>query len=376
MIHVLHLCSDYSRQKLYKELFLSLAQMGIRQTIYVPVRTAAEVGKYDIPNVPDTVVIYAHILEPKHRILYKSKINTIYEDVLSKVEIKGIDIIHAHFLFSDGGVALKLKQQFSIPYITAVRNTDVNMFFKYMIHLRGHGQNILSNARQCIFVTPSYRKQVADKYIAGQLKERILNATVIPNGLTPDWFENQESRPVPHNPLRILYVGDFTFNKNILLLLSVIKALSGERPVTLTLAGGGGDGHESVLKALKQEDFSFVKFVGKVEGATAMRALYGEHDIFVMISKLETFGLVYLEALSQGLPVIHTAGQGIDGYFEKSSFAIPVQPNNMNESIEAIKKIADNFETASREAVQAVAPFSWTQIAKTYLNLYLEKPSI
>jgi hypothetical protein len=46
-----------------------------------------------------------------------------------------------------------------------------------------------------------------------------------------------------------------------------------------------------------------------------------------MVNKFETFGLVYIEAMSQGLPVIHPAGQAIDGYFINSSFAVTVKAN-------------------------------------------------
>lgn len=41
--------------------------------------------------------------------------------------------------------------------------------------------------------------------------------------------------------------------------------------------------------------------------------MFAESDIFVMVSHSETFGLVYIEALSQGLPILYTRGQGIDG---------------------------------------------------------------
>ncbi|MCU0337083.1 MAG: glycosyltransferase, partial [Sediminibacterium sp.] len=129
---------------------MELAQKGIRQTIYVPVRSAAEIGKYDIVDIPNITLIYAHILQKKHRFLYYTKIKAIYKDLVKKVDSEEIDLIHAHFLFSDGGVALKLKQNFGIPFVTAVRNTDINIFFKYMFHLRKFGQQIMSAANEVL----------------------------------------------------------------------------------------------------------------------------------------------------------------------------------------------------------------------------------
>jgi glycosyltransferase involved in cell wall biosynthesis len=124
---------------------------------------------------------------------------------------------------------------------------------------------------------------------------------------------------------------------------------------------------------LQRKEFEFAKFLGKVEGVEAMKRIYSEHDIFIMISKLETFGLVYLEALSQGLPIIHTAGQGIDGYFENSSFAMPVKASAQEEITNAIKLLISTYESASQEAVAAAQLFSWDQIADRYHELYFEK---
>jgi glycosyltransferase involved in cell wall biosynthesis len=374
MMHVLHICSDYSRQKLYSELILELSKTDIQQTVYVPVRSAMEVGKYDVSGLPNISVIYAHILTKKHRILYHLKVKSILANLQSKIDLDSIDLVHAHFLFSDGGVAYQIKQKHGIPYVVAVRNTDVNIFFKYMLHLRGLGRKILNAAQQVMFVTPAYRALLAQKYIPLEKSNRILTAPVIPNGLKPEWLEN----PIQNDghvlyPLKLLYVGDFTHNKNILHLLKVVKKLTEKVDVKLTLAGGGGDGHESVLRMTRQKGFQFVNYIGRVEGMEAMKELYRQHHIFIMISKFETFGLVYLEAMSQGLPVVHTAGQGIDGYFKNSNFAVPVEANGMEEIVKALEKIMGTYKNASQDAVIAAKSFSWPEIARKYSNLYLEK---
>jgi len=372
-MHILHICSDYSRQKLYSELIIALSKTGIQQTVYVPVRTAREVGKYGISGQPNVRLIYAHILKKKHRILYHLKIRTILANLQSKIDLGTIDLVHAHFLFSDGGVAYQLKQIHSIPYLVTVRNTDINVFFKYMLHLSALGRRILQAAEKVMFVTPAYRDLLAKKYLTYEMSNGILSAPVIPNGLKPQWFEKVSERDeniVP--PLKLLYVGDFTHNKNILHLLHVLRKLSETLEIRITLAGGGGNGHKDVLKLLNQKGFEFAEYVGRVEGINAMKALYARHHIFIMVSKFETFGLAYIEAMSQGLPVIHTAGQGIDGYFVNSSFAIPVKANGKEEIGNALKKLVGTYKKASQEAVVASSFFSWQQIARKYLNLYLE----
>ena len=60
-----------------------------------------------------------------------------------------------------------------------------------------------------------------------------------------------------------------------------------------------------------------------------------EHQIFAMPSFNETFGLVYIEALSQNLPILYTKSEGIYKYFEEGHFGIGVEPSN----IASIKKV-------------------------------------
>lgn len=371
MINVLHICSDYSQQKLYRELILELSKKGIKQTVYVPVRSISEIGKYDIKGIENVKVIYSHILSFKHRLFYHLKIKSIFSDIEKQLDLNSFNIVHAHFLFSDGGVAYKIKTKYSIPYIVAIRNTDVNVFFKYMLHLRVFGCEIIKASKKIIFITPAYRSLIAERYVPEKFSKKVIDASIIPNGLSPVWLDDSMFNCVKTLvPLKLLYVGDFSRNKNVIQLLNVIKNFLHKMDVELTLAGGGGNDQESVLSLLKRQEFGFAKYIGRVEGIPAMKQLYSQHHIFIMISKLETFGLVYLEAMSQGLPVIHTAGQGIDGYFKNGCFAIPVNPNSERDVFNAIESILNNYKIASREVKKASNSFLWDEIATKYINLY------
>ena len=62
-----------------------------------------------------------------------------------------------------------------------------------------------------------------------------------------------------------------------------------------------------------KNDHSF-EFVGKVDSLPVLKSYYERSDFFTMPSKAETFGLVYIEALLQGLPVMYTQNEGIDGF--------------------------------------------------------------
>lgn len=81
------------------------------------------------------------------------KIQSKYQFLLQQVEVTQFSIVPAATLFSEGAVALKLWKEKEIPYIVAVRGTDIHFYFKYMFHVWNLGLEILKNAKRVIFIT-------------------------------------------------------------------------------------------------------------------------------------------------------------------------------------------------------------------------------
>lgn len=369
--HVLHICSDYSKQGLYKELILNISKSGISQTIYVPVRSIDEIGKFNIIDLENVSVIYSKILDWRHRILFKLKVKTIYNDLIKFINLSEIDLIHAHFLFSDGAVAQKIKNDFKIPYIVSVRNTDINYFFKWAIHLRNIGIQILERSSKIILITPSYKKLIVDKYCKTNIRSRIESKIkLLPNGISKFWLEENFECKQHSDPLRILYVGDSSKNKNLFFLINTLSNLRQEIDLECTIVGFENSDAEDLIKFIEKGNYSFVKISGRINDKLKLKSYYRNHDIFIMISKYETFGLVYLEALSQGLPIIHSRGQGIDGYFQDSLFARAVDYNSEEQVHSAIKELMINYSKASTQAIQAANKFDWEYISEEYNDLY------
>ena len=93
-------------------------------------------------------------------------------------------------------------------------------------------------------------------------------------------------------------------------------------------------------------------------------------DIFVMPSIYETFGIVYIEAMSQGLPLIYTRGQGFDGQFKEGEVGYSVQSDSPSEISERVKAILKNYDYISEKCLSNVDKFSWDRIAGDYKKLY------
>ena len=74
---------------------------------------------------------------------------------------------------------------------------------------------------------------------------------------------------------------------------------------------------EDKVLALVQQNPETLAYLGKIYEKDKLQAVYAQNSIFAMPSLAETFGLVYVEAMSQGLSVLYTKGEGIDGLFEE-----------------------------------------------------------
>lgn len=362
MTDILQICPDYFRKSLYSKLFFALSESGINSKIYVPDLNLGVRGNENV-----------YTLDKKYgiidRILYFRKQNHIYRNICEKVPLATVDGIHAHTLFSAGYAAYRIHKRTGIPYTVAVRNTDVNLFFKYMIHLREIGRQIMKSAEKIVFISPSYKKIVCNKYIPSDYRELILNKSlVIQNGID-DYFLNNKyyrSNFKDKSVVKLVYVGEISSNKNLDIILKACPYLMNKGyNVSLTVIG-------EILENKYNRIFNTLPFLTYKPKSSQEKILsyMREADIFVMVSFTETFGLVYPEAMSQGLPVIYTSGQGFDNYFLDGQVGYAVDCRDYKMLADRIIRIVDDYDSISRKCVESVDIFNWKNIAMIYKDIY------
>ena len=367
---VLHVCGDFAKQRIYPRLVTHLTRQGVAQVVYAPVRTEGE-ADWNSSDLARVQCHFRHILSPRHRVLFRSKVTRVVRDIVAHVDLSEVRLSHAHFLYSDGAVALALKRRFGLPYIVAVRNTDINAFMRYRPDLRWIRDRVLWEASRVVLLSPAY-EQILERRLSANLRDEIrLKTLVIPNGVEEEWLIPPPGQARSSTgELALLYVGDFSKNKNLPGLLEAASRLARTRSLRLTLVGGGGGGSATVERLLASGRYPFAKHVGRVEDPSALREIYRDHDVFVMVSTRETFGVVYIEALSQGLPIVHTRGQGVDGYFAASGVAEAASPRDPAEIAAKIEVVASRLPAVKQECVQEARRFGWNYIANTYAKLY------
>lgn len=362
---ILHINSYYGSSKFYKNLYNQQAKDGLDIDVFVPVNNSFQQGEFDYG-------VYTNISENHNkydRYIFHLKHHKILKDITKKYDINKYSLIHSHSLFSNGYVAMKLKGKFGVPYILAVRNTDVNLFLKKMIHLRKMGIEILKNADKLVFLSKAYRDAVIKEYVPEFIQKDLFDKSeVIPNGIDEFWFDNIgiPKRIRNNNEIKLLQVGDINKNKNIETTVKAVEILTKKGyAVKLDVVGKIKD--QKVFDKIK--DLNFVNYLG-YKSKEELIKIYRDNDIFILPSINETFGLVYAEAMSQGLPVIHTRGQGFDGHFEDGKVGYSVNCYDYEEISNKVLEIITKYETISSKAVNGVQKFKWDNIAKDYLDIY------
>lgn len=364
----LHICNDLMGSKVHENLYNNLSKLKIDQDIYYPVRQHTKNKVIDFNKKTSLNVFYSEPLKKSHQYFFRNKIRFLNKDIQNKTNLAGYNLIHATTLFSDGALALNIFEDFNIPYIVTVRNTDVNLFLKYRFDLYPLAKTILENASKVIFISPSMESNFfRNPYIRKLFGPNKNKSVVIPNGLDSFWLNNIELKKTLI-PYKLLYIGKFDKNKNVLGLIQGYLKVKEKYPnITLELVGEGGS-QEKEIMLFSETDQHEITFHGPIYDKEKLKQIYRSNHIFAMTSIGETFGLVYVEALTQGLPVLFTKDQGIDGTF-KEYVGESVNPKSIDSISVGIEKMINNYNKYELDNVN-FGEFSWEKIGATYFDIY------
>lgn len=182
---------------------------------------------------------------------------------------------------------------------------------------------------------------------------------VIPTGLPADRFEPgnaQRFRALaglpPHRPL-VTYVGRVAHEKNIEFLVRVFARVHQAVPDAMLVIAGEGPAREPLRRLVEDLGLSAdVCFVGYLDRNTSLLDCYAGASVFVFASRTETQGLVLLEALAQGTPVVSTAELGTKSILAPACGAI-VAPEREEPFAAAVVQVLNDAQVRGTLCDQA-----------------------
>jgi glycosyltransferase involved in cell wall biosynthesis len=370
---ILHITNDYSGSKVYRNLISELDELGFKQLIYNPIRSNVKPDNNLNFIESSSKVHYRNILNSNvDRLFYKQKIKKIVKDIESIVDFSSIKCIHAHTWFSDGGVAFELSKKYNIPYIITVRNTDINVFLKYKVLNLNYGIEIVLNAKKIIVISASYKNRLMNMNKLLKIKNKIeKDLFIIPNGIEKFWIENIKNKvsSIKNEVFNIVFIGKFQNTKNVInLQKAIVKLNENKYRCHLFLIGKGGNKEKEMKRMVKNNENIFT-YLGFISDKNELKKVLSLCHIFAMPSKYETFGLVYVEALLQGLPILYTKGEGIDGFYD-NSIGEAVDNMSTNEIAKKLDILMRNYEKYNFNQKLISENHNWKNIALKYKDIY------
>lgn len=368
-LRLLHISNDFLWTKVHRNLYTQLDRLGVRQDVFTPLRKHSNPENNRIAfTVAGSAIRFSGVLSGYHRVFFKHKIRKLFRDLDAGDVAAECDLVHATTLFSDGALAYEIFRKYGKPYIVSVRNTDINMFLKYKPHLVFLARRILDNAQRLIFISQSNFDNFFNHPLVAVFAHRYRSrALVINNGIDRLWLDNISERKRTAANV-ILFIGRFDRNKNAVRLIRAFLDLRKARAhLALKLVGSDGP-CQNAVRQLAERHAECITFHGPVAPGAALIELCRSSDVFAMVSHHETFGLVYVEALSQGLPLLFTKGQGIDGTFSEN-IGVAANPSSVADIRRGLEWILDNYASFDTARL-SFERFDWENIAVRYLDLY------
>lgn len=373
---ILHIASYASVSTLYEQMFYAMSRYKIAQKVFVPCNSADK-GGYKLKHAPEgsnIEMVTSVVSNPLSRLLFFPKTEKHYDRLLKSFPIDKIGFVFAHTLLTDGVLAYKLFKKYKIPYTITVQKTDMHIFLKKMPFLSPLSKKIMRSAEKIILVNGAYEGHLLEYYkndpeLCREIREK---AILIPYGVEDYWIKNKVVSPktlTDNKRIKCLFAGRLMKYKNIEgAIKSILKLNQEGYEATLTIVGGRYNAYEMVAEYASAYP-NQIKYLGGPYNRDELRQIYHEHDIFIMPSFNESFGLVYIEAMSQGTPVIYSEKEGIYGIFEEGTVGFGPAPRSLDEITDAIKRIVGNYTTMSDNCIKKTDHFSWDVIVPGYLDI-------
>jgi glycogen synthase len=298
------------------------------------------------------------------------KVDRYRIQALDTIDVSDFDVIHAHdWLCFGAGIALKEKT--GKPLVVHIHATEFD---------RGGGQGVneyvynkeregFEKADIVIAVSELTKQIVVEKY--GIPHEKV---QVVHNGINiknqNEYTEERVSTLKAKGYSVVLYLGRITIQKGVeYLLLSAQKILQ-HNPKTIFIIAGSGDMYEEMVNlAAKLGISQSVLFAGFVRGKEQEELLQNA-DVLVMPSVSEPFGIVPLEAIAQGTPVIISKQSGVS---EVVTHALKVDfwdTDEMAHQVISVLQYPALAQTLSSEGYKQVKTLSWKRATNKIIDIY------
>lgn len=181
-------------------------------------------------------------------------------------------------------------------------------------------------------------------------------------------YRNNETRMKMFNgyyssdKILLLTVGRISPEKNFEFLMDVIKRF----PKAFLCVVGDGPYRSELEKVFPKDKANFIGFLTGED----LASVYASADYFLYASVTETFGQVYLEAMSSGLPIVAAKAKNMDEFFIEGVHGYTWEPCDVDSACKALKNTIKNTNKIIKNCRSRALEFSWEKSTEQLLQFY------
>ena len=282
------------------------------------------------------------------------------------------DVVHAHdWLVAHPSIAL--AEFFDVPMVSTIHATEAGRHSGWVsgrISRQVHASEswLARESDALIACSASMAEEISDLFGPG-----LAPISVIPNGIDASRWPFAPRRR-HDGPPQLLYFGRLEYEKGVHDLIAALPRIRRGHPgTTLTIAGEGTQQDWLTEVARKNKVLKAVRFAGHTNHAELLDLLH-RADVAVLPSHYEPFGIVALEAIAAGAPLVTTNVGGLGEAVIDGQTGLSCPPRDVAALATAVRAALDDPVAAQRRATAAgerlTIDFEWHTVAAKTAQVY------
>jgi len=280
--------------------------------------------------------------------------------------------MHAHVALPDGYAAMLVNRWYSKPLVVTVHGQDLQVTLHRNTRCKRALARVFKKADKVITVSTKL-KNIAEENLGFSEKTIVIN-----NGINTEKLVGGESSLASDyvDYKTILSVSNLVASKGIDLNLKAISKLVKKHSNLRYVVIGDGPEINNLKKLTSRLNLkNNVEFLGRLPQEKVMDYMAAT-SVFSLPSWREGFGVVYLEAMAHGKPVIGCAGEGIEDIIENGTTGLLVRTKDLDSLFEALDFLFTHPEEGEamgkRARKHVLENYTWQKNAEKTLEIYNE----
>ncbi|MCI1944332.1 glycosyltransferase [Clostridium luticellarii] len=279
------------------------------------------------------------------------------------------NVIHAHTAIPVGFASMLLDKKYRVPLVVTIHGQDFQYTIKKNAMCRKNVFRVLKYADKIITVSNKLRNVIREKYLLDK-------TVVINNGINPEEYVIDEQIELEGQYV-MLSVSALIKTKGIDLNIRALSKLVKKYPdIRYYIIGAGEESKNLKRLAFELNLSENVIFLGELPHSEVIKYMSSKCDVFSLPSWQEGFGIVYIEAMNSGIPVVGIKGQGIEDVIKDRKNGFLVKPHDVDDLANTIDYILSHRKEARQIGLNGenavLSEFTWLRNAQKTIDIYDE----